>query len=277
MTEEVKAQEAAQQDAQTADQTAAVVEKTPEQLAKDAKTKAKKEAAAAQKAAKEKVKNDRLKARQEEEAKKNIFVKDPNDPCADKFGDLPLNRSQCDPEARFTKVYTAVKDIDASLAGQDVRVRCRVHNSRGKGNMAFIVAREIYATVQAVLFVGEGISKGMVTYSSKIPKESIIEMVATVNVPDQPIAGCSQQVELAVKEIWTVNKSVPILPFQIEDASRLVLDQEAEMHAGGAEEEKKGDELRMPVVRQDVRLNNRIIDLRVPTNQAIFRLQSGVC
>ena len=33
----------------------------------------------------------------------------------------------------------------------------------------------------------------------------------------------------------------------------------------------------MPVVKQDVRLNNRIIDLRVPTNQAIFRLQSGVC
>ena len=26
-----------------------------------------------------------------------------------------------------------------------------------------------------------------------------------------------------------------------------------------------------------MRLNNRIIDLRVPTNQAIFRLQSGVC
>ena len=33
----------------------------------------------------------------------------------------------------------------------------------------------------------------------------------------------------------------------------------------------------MPVVNQDVRLNNRIIDLRVPANQAIFRLQSGVC
>ena len=33
----------------------------------------------------------------------------------------------------------------------------------------------------------------------------------------------------------------------------------------------------MPVVKQDVRLNNRIIDLRVPTNHAIFKLQSGVC
>jgi len=39
----------------------------------------------------------------------------------------------------------------------------------------------------------------------------------------------------------------------------------------GDEEEKK-DGAAMPVVRQDVRLNNRVIDLRVPTNQAIFRL-----
>ena len=36
------------------------------------------------------------------------------------------------------------------------------------------------------------------------------------------------------------------------------------------EEEKKGE--KFPVVKQDIRLNNRIIDLRVPTNQAIFRL-----
>lgn len=80
-----------------------------------------------------------------------------------------------------------------------------------------------------------------------------------------------------MKEIWCVNKSVPILPFQIEDASRLVLDQEAESKVVEATEEEKKDPNAMPVVRQDVRLNNRIIDLRVPTNQAIFRLQSGVC
>ena len=29
-------------------------------------------------------------------------------------------------------------------------------------------------------------------------------------------------------------------------------------------------------MKQDVRLNNRIIDLRVPTNQAIMHLQAGV-
>jgi len=53
----------------------------------------------------------------------------------------------------------------------------------------------------------------MVTFSSKIPKESIIEIVAQVAVPNSPIDGCTQQVELQVKEIWCVNKSVPYLPF----------------------------------------------------------------
>jgi len=82
-------------------------------------------------------------------------------------------------------------------------------------------------------------------------------------------------------QIWCVNKSVPTLPFQIEDASRKVLDQAAE--DGNApqkkEEESKEEkgEAKQAVVKQDVRLDNRVIDLRVPTNQAIFRLQSGVC
>ena len=84
------------EDAKTAE-AATAAEKTPEQLAKEAKAKAKKEAAAANKAAKEAKKQERLRKRQEEEAKKNEFVKDPSDPCADKFGELPLNRSECDP------------------------------------------------------------------------------------------------------------------------------------------------------------------------------------
>jgi|TARA_B110000305_G_C19354822_1_gene596217 hypothetical protein len=52
----------------------------------------------------------------------------------------------------------------------------------------------------------------------------------------------------------------------------VVLNQEEESGFGAAakEEEKKGE--KFPVVKQDIRLNNRIIDLRVPTNQAIFKL-----
>ncbi len=67
-------------------------------------------------------------------------------------------------------------------------------------------------------------------------------------------------------EIWTVNKSVPNLPFQIKDASRRVENQEDEEKQHDekkAEESKEGQHV---VVGQDVRLNNRVIDLRVPTN-----------
>lgn len=41
-------------------------------------------------------------------------------------------------------------------------------------------------------------------------------------------------------------------------------------------EESKGEKKDI-IVSQDVRLNNRIIDLRVQSNQAIMKIQSGVC
>ena len=221
------------------------------------------------------------KARRDENAaklaKQNEYVKDPNDPCADKFGDVEMNCSQHDPEIRFTKKYVDIKDIDVKTAGKEVRLRGRVHNSRLKGKNCFLVIRDGYDTIQCVLFVGDEpkISQGMVKYSGKISRESIVELVGVPIKPDQAISGCSNEMELQVHEIWTLNKSAPVLPFQIEDASRQVLNQKLE-DAGPAEESKDGGP-KMPVVKQDVRLNSRIIDLRVPTNKAIFKLQSGVC
>lgn len=136
--------------------------------------------------------------------------------------------------------------------------------------------REKYSTVQAILSAADT-SEGMVKYAGKIPKESIIKLKVKVTKAEKPITSCTvSNLEVMVLEIWTVNKSAPMLPFQIDDASRIVKDQTAE-DAGPAEGGDTGDKKgKMVVVKQDVRLNNRIIDLRVPTNQAIMRLQSGV-
>lgn len=65
---------------------AAAPEKAPDQAAAEgglSKADAKKAAKEAQKAAKEAKKQERLRKRQEEEAERNKFVKDPNDPCTD--------------------------------------------------------------------------------------------------------------------------------------------------------------------------------------------------
>jgi lysyl-tRNA synthetase class II len=88
-------------------------------------------------------KAERLNARQTKVAAQvDDNKKDPNDPSASMFGERPLNKSQGDPELRFTNKFTSVKDIDASLDGQEIIVRGRLHNSRAKGKLAFFVIRD---------------------------------------------------------------------------------------------------------------------------------------
>merc|ERR1719320_2413893 len=127
-----------------------------------------------------------------------------------------------------------------------VTIRGRLHTSRAKGKQCFFVIRQ-----------------QMVKFIAHISKESIIDVEAVVKKVDEKIESCTQQdVELHVKQVWVVSASDPQLPLQIEDAARKLT------------EEDEGNFAR---VNQDTRLDNRVLDLRTPTNQAIFRLEAGVC
>ena len=86
----------------------------------------------------------------------------------------------------------------------------------------------------------------MAKYMSKIPRESIVEIVGKPQKPAQEIQGCTNKaVEIHITQVWTVNKSANVLPFQIEDASRQVLNQEEEGNAPAKDakedKKKKGD------------------------------------
>ena len=238
-----------------------------------------KDAAAGGAAARDAAKAARLAKRQAGGAKDAGAKAD--DISKDLYGERALNMSQGDPELRFTKKFTEVKGLDETQSGAEVIVRGRLHKTRGKGKVLFIVIRQQFSTIQCVVSVSEKITQAMVKFAGGVPKESIIEVYATVTVPDQAVEGCSQKVELQVNQFWVINRSVPQLPFQIDDASQLVLNQADEGLGGGDKEEKKEEgkegEAKSSMVYQDTRLNNRIIDLRVPTNQAIFRIQAGVC
>ena len=122
--------------------------------------------------------------------------------------------------------------------------------------------------MQAVLFVDEEtVSKSMVKYASSIPKESIIDISGEVVTPEAPVDGCTQsQVEIKVEEIRCVSRAAG-LPFEVTDAGR-----SAEDIAAAAE---RGETFAS--VSQDTRLDNRVVDLRTPANQAIFKVQSEVC
>jgi len=78
------------------------------------------------------------------------------------------------------------------------------------------------------------------------------------------IESCSQQdIEVHLQEVFVVSAAKPQLPLQIEDAARPV---------------GETDETALNIrVNQDTRLDNRVLDLRTPANQAIFRVEAGVC
>ena len=107
------------------------------------------------------------------------------------FGDRDLNRSQGNPNLRFTKQFTDVKNINESMIGQQVIVKGRLQETKETGKLNFIVLRQQLSTIQMTVKVSEQISKGMVSFTSKVPRESIVEVIATVVSPEKPIEKCT--------------------------------------------------------------------------------------
>ncbi|KAL0233906.1 hypothetical protein PCE1_002411 [Barthelona sp. PCE] len=182
---------------------------------------------------------------------------EPVDRTVAQFGDLPLNMSQTREYLKFTKV----EELTAELDGQSVLVRARVQRVRGRGKSAFVLLREQFATVQCCCFASEEIPRPMVKYIQKIQPESMIDIVGTVTIPPKPISGASQPVEVQIEKVYVVNRSVPTLPFQMNDAL---------MTPATRAEKGIGE------ISRDKRLDNRVFDLRVPTNLAIFKIQAMI-
>jgi len=177
-----------------------------------------------------------------------------------KYGVQEMNQSK----VKNVVEIISVKDLKVKDAGNKVWIRGRLHTSRAKGKQCFFVIRDQQETVQCLAFVNERISKQMIKFISHISKESIVDVEAEIVKAEEKIESCSQQnIELHVHQVWVVSASAPQLPLLIEDAARKVTD-----------EEQEGNFAR---VNQDTRLDNRILDLRTPANQAIFRLEAGVC
>lgn len=150
--------------------------------------------------------------------------------------------------------WTRISELDDSLVGRVVLVRARVHATRGKGSLAFVVLRQGCFTVQGV-----SDSKATANFIGKVSNESIVDVEGTVK---SATTTCSQSaVELAIATFFVVSKAQPDLPFQIADASR---------------NENAKDEDGLVVVGLDTRLNHRVIDLRTPASQAIMRIKSAV-
>lgn len=213
---------------------------------------------------KEKRKAEKLAKRAEaksttsEETREPTVVIEENTELNHLFGDYPLIQSTVITD----KIYKDVEDLTEDHAGFKIWIRARIHASRAVGKGCFLILRQRIDSVQAVMFQGATVPKGMVKYATSLSLESVVDVLAEVTVPEVPIQSTSiKTLELNVLEIHAVSRAQD-LPFIVEDASRA---------------ESIAKETGMPTVSQDTVLNFRWIDLRTPANQSIFRIQSGVC
>lgn len=185
------------------------------------------------------------------------------DVSAGKYGSYGIMQS----EKKLDRTLIKLPELPPpSSEDKTIWIRGRLHTSRAKGKQCFFVLRQSQVTIQCLLSVNETISKQMVKFVAGITKESVIDIEGIVKSVPTPIEGCSiKDREIEIRQVFVVSAALPRLPLQIEDASR------PEPKEG---EESDGLNIR---VNQDTRLDNRILDLRTPANQAIFRLEAGVC
>eukprot|EP01031_Cornospumella_fuschlensis_P034809 gene34809-42154_t len=174
------------------------------------------------------------------------------------YGDSPLVQSAVITD----RVFRNIGEINGDLLKQEIWIRARLATSRAVGKGAFILFRQQVNTVQGVVWQGSKVPKAMVKYASAISLESIVDVRAEIIAAETPVQSATVKLfELQIKEIHVVSRAQD-LPFMVEDAGR----NEAEAAATG-----------LPTVLQDTALNFRWVDTRTPANQAIFRIQSGVC
>jgi aspartyl-tRNA synthetase len=183
------------------------------------------------------------------------------------FGDMARIMSR----SRTGREFVNLVDLGTIYQpGDTVWLRGRLHSIRVKGGSCFLVLRQdSFNTVQAVFFKDSErpeFSQKMIKYLKSLTEESVIDLEGTLVASE--VRSCSvQNVELQISRVHSVAKANPILPFLVEDASR----SEAEVDASQETDRP------YPRLGQELRLDNRWMDLRAPANNAILRVQSMVC
>ncbi|KAJ9113559.1 hypothetical protein QFC20_001910 [Naganishia adeliensis] len=207
----------------------------------------------------------------EQAAKEKKAAEEANDTAADNYGKLPLHQSQ-ERSGRARLSFESLMAPDAASQypeSQTVLIRARVHNSRAQGaKMAFVTLRQQTLTLQGVVAISKegdehAVTKQMVKYATGIPAESIV-LVEGVIKPAEVKSCTVQTCEVQIRKIHTIVEVTQRLPFGVDEASRTEADYAKE-------------DTQFARVNLDTRLDNRVMDLRTPVNQAIFRVQSAVC
>ncbi|CAA0383982.1 unnamed protein product [Arabidopsis thaliana] len=203
-----------------------------------------------------------LRKQEREEASSSSLSLEEDESFSSNYGDVTTNELQWAVEG---KELTDVSNLVEEIVGSEVSIRGRVHKNRLVGTKLFVILRESGFTVQCVVEETR-VGANMIKFVKQLSRESVVELIGVVSHPKKPLTGTTQQVEIHVRKMYCLSRSLLNLPLVVEDAAR----SESDIEKSG----KDGKQAAR--VLQDTRLNNRVLDIRTPANQAIFRIQCQV-
>lgn len=186
--------------------------------------------------------------------------------------------------------------------GETWSFRVRIHTIRPLSqHLSFVVLRERGHTLQAVLKDDKtGNSQHMMRWVMRLPVETLVFVRGVLQRPHETITGCDvTHVELGLTHVHvvaTVSEPPAFNVYAAERSSSHRLEENKELDDGESDGEsssalhrstasvnsdtasqKSSGHGSQPIITQRTRLNNRLIDLRTPTMQATFRMQSVIC
>ncbi|CAJ2513222.1 Uu.00g013410.m01.CDS01 [Anthostomella pinea] len=159
-----------------------------------------------------------------------------------------------------------IDGLSTSQIGQTVSFTARLHHVRNiSAKLAFVLLRQQMTTIQGVLQVKDGaVSEQFVRWAEHLNAECIVHVKGEVRQPPDKVKTTSiHDVEILIHSMHVlvpVDNSLPIDVFGMDQV----------------EEDEETHEKRLAVSNR-VRTANRIIYLRTPVMQSVFRIRSTIC
>ncbi|OTA99772.1 hypothetical protein M426DRAFT_16090 [Hypoxylon sp. CI-4A] len=159
-----------------------------------------------------------------------------------------------------------LEHLTPDMIGDTISFNARLHHVRSvSAKLAFILLRQQVDTVQGVLQVREGVvSENFVRWAEHLNAESVVHITGTVRQPPEAIKACSvHNLEILIDSMHVLVPVEEPLPIDVYGMEQV-------------EENEETHENQL-VASNRVRVANRLIFLRTPVMQSVFRIRSGIC
>ncbi|KAI2621193.1 aspartyl-tRNA synthetase [Hypoxylon sp. NC1633] len=159
-----------------------------------------------------------------------------------------------------------LEHISPDRIGETIGFTARLHHVRSvSAKLAFILLRQQVDTVQGVLQVREGaVSENFVRWAEHLNAECLVHVRGTIREPPEQVKTCSiHNLEILIDSLHVLAPVEDPLPIDVYSMEQV-------------EENEETHETQL-IASNRVRVANRIVYLRTPVMQSVFRIRSGIC